>query len=78
MNKYYQTVYTITVLTEQPLGDVDLERLNYETMEGHAVMKSFRLKEKEITAKQAVRALYAAGSEPAFFQLDDNGNEIDC
>jgi len=77
MNKYYQTTFTVVVLSQEPLGDLTLGQIEYETMEGHSVMKSIDYKEVKITAKQAVKALYEARSEPSFFQLDDKGNEID-
>jgi hypothetical protein len=77
MNKYYQTTFTVVVLSQEPLGDPTLSQLEEATMDGDCVMQSIESKETKLTSKQVVKALYDAGSEPGFFGLDDKGNEID-
>jgi hypothetical protein len=76
--KYFVNTFTIKVLSEdEPMPDLKLEDLNYTIEEGHYLVREFTLKNKEISAKQMVKETYAAGSDPDFFQLDDEGKSTE-
>jgi hypothetical protein len=75
--KFYRTVVSIEILSEEPLGkDLDLEDLAYAIDQGPCVGHALRLKSKKISAKQAAKALYEFASEPSFFELSDEGADL--
>ena len=74
--KYHHTVYQLIVLSEDPYDQTDLQEIHYDTDSGDCVGGFNLVKQEVLTAEQMVAALYAAGSEPGFFGLDDQGNEI--
>lgn len=72
--KFYKTVVTIEILGEEP-WDGSLETLNYDVTEGHfsAMMDD---DVEELTAQEAVLECKRHGTDPEFFRLDDDGNDI--
>lgn len=75
-NKYYKTVLTIEVLSEEPIPSwmeptQVLEEMNAGSFVGNASEAS----PSELTGKQMAKELTQFGSEPAFFSLDEDGNE---
>lgn len=75
--KFFRTVFTAVVLSEEPITNLSLAQLHYETQEGHCVLQSLSEKQTAISGKRAANELYKAGSEPSFFNLDDDGKSID-
>lgn len=75
--KFYKTTVTFEVLSEEPINCTDLETLNEQTQGGDWVGHFGETVEVELTAKEAADALYEFGSEPGFFKLDDDGNDIE-
>jgi predicted metal-binding protein len=72
--KFYKTTIVFEVLSEEPLsGDESLELLHYKITEGDCSGRRISSNQEEINGKQAADALYAHGSEPSFFMLDDEG-----
>ena len=62
------------VLSEKPLeADLPLEDVAYMIGEGDCVGQVTQSESKEMTAKNMARSLYRHGSEPGFFQLNDDG-----
>jgi len=77
--KFYKTIIQVEVLSEDnPIGDyVDLADLAYEITDGEC-SGNVEVKEKiELTGKQAADALENQGSDPSFFRLDDDGNDVE-
>ena len=74
--KFYETIVSIKVLSERPITHLSLRDIGWEVEEGDCVGSSLSCTEKELTPKEAVEALNALGSEPEFFQLDSNGNDL--
>ncbi len=74
--KFYKRVFKFEVLSEEPLtGDPDLSDLDAMTDTGDCVGRFLEDDGNEtLTGAQMAKALYEAGSEPGFFQLDDDGN----
>ena len=75
--KFYRHTFTYVLLSDQPIdGYVSLGSLESLAM-SDCVGYFAKSESEEITPKQAADALYDAGSEPAFFQLDDDGKHLD-
>ena len=76
--KFFKTVFQVTVLSEEKLvGPFGLDYLAEEVKEGEWSGEMKMLIHKEINGKQAAKALLAQGSEPEFFQIDENGNDLE-
>lgn len=74
--KFFKTTFTVTVLSEGPFGDWEnLHDVAYAIDEGDC---SGHIAEKTevMTPKEAAKALQEQGSDPEFFQLDAEGNDI--
>ncbi len=70
---FYKTIIEVTVLSEEPLQPMSLGELSYETMEGELSAQMETKEEIPITSLEAAIALKEQGSDPEFFQLDDEG-----
>jgi hypothetical protein len=73
----YRTAIALTVLSESPLEAMDLEDLAgvvRECNQGDYVGDVAFGNSEKLSGKEMADALYAAGSEPGFFMLDDDGN----
>jgi hypothetical protein len=76
--KFYRTRIVVEVLSDYQLPDgTDLESIHYEITQGGCSGVSAVESEREIDGREAVRALIQQGSEPAFFGLDEDGNDIE-
>ena len=76
--KFYRTTYRVVVLSEeQPLTTTALEDVNYEITYGHCSGVVEITEAEELTAAEAARELEAQGSDPEFFGLDAEGNEVE-
>jgi len=77
--KIYKTIIRYEVLSEEPFGSKSLSDIEYETNEGSM---SGRFLDNEVhdvilSGKEAVVAIVNQGSDPEFFDLDSDGNDID-
>jgi hypothetical protein len=74
--KFYLNIITLKVLSEdEPLdGDLDVKEIAYEIDEGACVGNGLDFVHKELSGKETADLLREFGSEPGFFQLDDDGN----
>lgn len=72
--KYFKSVVSIIVLSEDKPWDGDLEWLSHDITEGHYVGYDFNTEQVEVTREQMIDLLYGAGSEPSFFDLDEEEN----
>ena len=75
--KFYKTIIEVTVLSDSPLQPMSLGELSYETMEGDLSATLDTKKEIVLNGKEAADALKEQGSDPEFFQIDEDGNDID-
>lgn len=75
--KYFRKTFTVSFLIEEEqLTNADLKEC-LEQSDNGSMVQEFQLgteKIEELTAKEVANALNAAGSEPGFFNLDDDGN----
>jgi hypothetical protein len=76
--KYFKTTFKVEVLSEGgPASSMTLEEVLYEITHGEFSGDFEVVSVKELTARQAARELINQGSDPAFFNLDENGNDLD-
>jgi hypothetical protein len=76
--RYYKTTVVVTVLSEyEPPVWNDLADLNYLITDGHCSGMVATTDEIEVSAKQMAQLLINQNSDPEFFGLDENGNEIE-
>ena len=72
--------YTITyqVLTEEPIpDDAGMQEIVGECEEGGDVGWIITVDHADINGAEAAKELTEVKSEPGFFQLDEEGNDID-
>lgn len=76
MSKYWQTTFTVTVLSEsaEPPHFGSVENVAYEITDGHC---SGAVEEScvEVTKEQMRELLGAQGSDPDFLILEDEGDD---
>jgi len=76
--KFYKTVFTVEVLSEEPLrDDMDLSDVDYMITEGGWSGIVDRSDTVELSGLEAARELQNQGSDPDFFCLDEDGNDAD-
>jgi len=79
--KFYKTVYSVEVLSEEPIEDIDafvgLKDLHYMITDGDCVGRTTFVNEVVMTGKETADALHKIASKPGFFMLDDDGNDTD-
>lgn len=74
--KFYRTVVTVTVLSENPLGDdLGLGALEYAITEGDCSGVLERTSEVGVDAKAMASLLLEQGSDPSFFGLHEYGQQ---
>jgi hypothetical protein len=75
---FYRTIVTVEVLSEEPLPpEIDLDDLAMEIMDGDYSGKVEWGRPEAIDGPTAARLLRAQGSAPEFFQLNDDGEDIE-
>lgn len=75
--KFYKTIFTVEVLSEdEPADGLNLKDIDYEITEGHmsGVVKDPIV--IELTAKEAAQALLEQASDPEFFLLTAEGEDL--
>jgi len=75
--KFYRTIVTVEVLSEEPLDNMGLDALHYAITDGDCVGRTHFGDPQEVEASDAADRLYEMGSEPNFFRLDDKGNDAE-
>lgn len=74
--KFYETTITIRVLSEEPFEFNDLDDIHYAIDQGDCVGHVAEDGAKTLDAKETVALLYEFGSEPGFFQLTDDAQDV--
>lgn len=75
--KFYRTVFEVEVLSEHPFEPEDLETIAYEITYGGCSGMVDRTCDIEVDAEEMVRLLRNQGSDPDFFMLTDDGDDVD-
>ena len=75
----YRTVIKLEVLSEEPIQDgITLSSIVYECENGVlSGLTNFKVVNEPIVGKAAAKRLTKHGSDPEFFNMDKNGNELD-
>jgi hypothetical protein len=75
--KFYKTVVSYEILSEEPLQPMSLSDIEYECTDGHMSGRFLDTVSTELTGKEAADCLLVQGSDTTFFNLDEYGNDID-
>ena len=77
--KFYETLIGFRVLSGEPIPhDMAIDEIYRESQDrGYVVKEVFRAPVL-INGVQAANKLTELGSEPAFFRLDDTGDDLDA
>ena len=76
--KFYKTLITVEVLSEDPIPvGMTLEQIAHEAIHGDYSMNIIGNDEVELNGKQAADHLYDQGSDPVFFRIDGDGNDVE-
>lgn len=76
--KFYRTVIQVEVISETPIGEMDMSTIIHEMNYGDLSGKcDTQIQDEEVDGKRAAEILMDQGSDTEFFQLDENGNDID-
>lgn len=79
--KFYRTVYQIEVLSEEKFdneGGMSLTDIDNAITDGDCSGRvTFIVNNEEKTGKEMAELLKEQGSDPEFFQLDENGNDLE-
>lgn len=76
---FYRTKITFEVLSEDPIpGNMSIEGIVSEADIGAFVMSNENREQVEISGKEAADDLYSFGSDPSFFQLNEEGEHDDA
>ncbi len=76
MGKFYATTITLKILSDRDVNNLDLKDLIEESDTGDCVLSILQRDVVELTGEQVAEDLIEAGSDPSFFNLDEDGNEI--
>ena len=77
MKKIYKSVYTVTVLSSEPMCQgVDLNELDYEMTEGSLLgqTKEIELNQEITGAAEILQAQEDLGSDGSFFREDEDSD----
>jgi hypothetical protein len=75
--RFHRTVVQVEVLSEAPLGAVELDTLHHMITEGDCSGHVKIVLEEELDGKQAAEALLNQASDPSFFRLNQAEEDIE-
>lgn len=73
---FYRYVYRLEMLSEEPRPALSLADIAYEIHDGGCVGSFAEEAVEEVNGYEMAQLLLEFGSEPGFFQLDEQGNEV--
>jgi len=77
MARFFKTTFTVEVLSEGEFDDgLNLEQIAHAIDHGECVGRFTSWGMEPLSPKEMADDLTQYGSEPGFFQLDDNGEPI--
>lgn len=76
MSKFYKTIVTVEILSDELIEQPSLADINYQIMEGDWSGQYSVTSSTEITPAEMAQAMIAQGSDPEFFGLNDLGEDI--
>ena len=77
--KIYRTIIQYEILSDEPYHDENLDEIVFECYEGSwsGNLGKTKVLNQELRGKKAIKFIKEQGSDPAFFGMDDQGNEIE-
>lgn len=75
--KIYKTVFTVEVLSEEPIESTSLYELAEETTNGSWSGILELTSSTELTGNEAVVEIRKQGSDESFFNIDEEGKDLD-
>ena len=75
--KFYKTVFSYEILSEDPIESFSLDDINYETQEVRWSGQFLETKQETLDGKEAAKALENQSSDPEFFNLTPEGNDLE-
>lgn len=76
--KFYKTVINIVVLSEEPLYGIPISNIIESAIDGENSMSHEMTEVAEIDGSMAAILLMEQGSDPAFFNLNEDGSDGDA
>ena len=77
MKKIHKTIIKVEVLSEEPYEHEDLAQLAHDVTYGECSGVSEVEATSVLEGKEAADAIAAQGSDPEFFGIDEDGNEVE-
>ena len=75
--KFYKTTITLEVLSEQEIGScINLEYLSREIESGDFSGSVVGFESEKIDGKETANKLISHGSDPEFFMIDADGEDV--
>ena len=74
--KFHKTIIQVEVLSEEPFGYNELSDVHHQITNGDCSGTYTTLSTEELDGRQAADALKAQDSDPEFFQIDEDGNDL--
>ena len=75
--RFYKTLILVEVLSEdKPLNFNNLADVHHAITDGDCSGRYDTIASDEITPEAAAQGLIAQGSDPEFFQIDKDGNDL--
>lgn len=77
--KFYRTVIKVEILSEEPYPEsADMHQVANDIDDGDCSGQAITIVENQVVSgKRMVKLLENQGSDPEFFQLDENGNDLE-
>lgn len=77
--KIYKSVLKVAILSEEPLNDcLSLSDIDWQITNGDwSGAQEWDVHNTELVGKEAADATLHQGSDPEFFMMDEEGNEIE-
>jgi len=70
--KFYQTIVTYEILSDEPLGSMSLKDIDYECTEGHCSGRFIDTKEVRVSRDVMAKLLVTQGSDPGFLLEEED------
>ena len=75
--KFFRTLVSVEILSEEPLPEMELEELGYQMSLGSYYGDIEYGLSEEVDSSTMAKLLIDQGSDPEFFGLDEDGNDVD-
>ncbi len=78
MKKIYKSIIVLEVLSDNPIKNESLQDIVSETIiGGYSGNYDFTALNEEVSGKEAIELCEKHGTDPEFFGMDNEGNELE-